>query len=347
MRVAIIIPSIDQLGPVKSIQALVNSLCEIEKLQIKVFYLDKIVDPQIKMMVPVERLDCGNFRFCDYDIIHTNGIRPDLFAFINRKKIKYHISTIHNLVFEDLAFTYNGLISRIFGNIWLILWRRADKLVCVSNTMKNYYEKWFSSSKLEVIYNGIAETDNSVLPDNDIIQTIDGFKSKGFKIIGCAGILTRIKGIDQVLNMLVEEKEFSLVTIGKGKELVSLQQLAKKLKITDRCFFSGFRSNAVNYFRFFDFFVMPSRSEGFGRALIEAVQQKVKVICSDLAVFKELLNADEATFFKLEDLNSLSEALKVAIETGEKKTDLAYTRYKNEYTDRLMATKYYELYKSA
>jgi glycosyltransferase involved in cell wall biosynthesis len=213
--------------------------------------------------------------------------------------------------------------------------------------MKSYYEKWFSSSMLEVIYNGITETDNSLIPDDDIIQIIDSFRSKGLKVIGCVGILTKRKGIDQILNMLVEEKGFSLVTIGKGKEFVNLQQLAKKLKIADRCFFCGFRSNAVNYFRYFDFFVMPSRSEGFGRALIEAVQQKVNVICSDLAVFKELLNANEVTFFKLEDLDSLTEALKVAKETGDKKIDLAYARYKNEYTDRLMATKYYELYKSA
>jgi glycosyltransferase involved in cell wall biosynthesis len=347
MRVAIIIPRLEELGPVKSIQSLVNSLCGIEKLQIKVFYLDKPVDPRIKMMVPGERLDPGNFRFGDYDIIHTNGIRPDLFAFINRKKIKYHISTIRNFVFDDLTFTYNRLVSLIFGNVWLILWRRADKLVCVSEAMKSYYKKWFSSSKLEVIYNGISETDNSLMADDDIIQIIGGFRSKGLKVIGCAGILTKRKGIDQILNVLAEEKEFSLVIIGKGKKLFSLQRLAKKLKISDRCLFCGFRSNAVIYFRYFDFFAMPSRSEGFGRTLIEAVQQKVPVICSDIEVFKELFNNDEVIFFKLGKLNSLTEALKVAKETGSTKVELAYSRYQNNYTDRIMAKRYYDLFLSA
>ena len=346
MRVAIIIPRLEELGPVKSIQALVNSLCEIEKLQIKVFYIDKSVDPRIKMMVPVERLDPGKFRFGDYDIINTNGIRPDLFAFINRKKIKYHISTIRNFVFDDLTFTYNRLVSLIFGNVWLILWRRADKLVCVSKAMKSYYEKWFSSSKLEVIYNGISETDNSLMPDDDIIQIIGGFRSQGLKVIGCAGILTKRKGIDQILNVLAEEKEFSLVIIGKGKKLLSLQHLAKKLKISDRCLFSGFRSNAVNYFRYFDFFAMPSRSEGFGRALIEAVQQKVPVVCSDIEVFKELFNGDEAIFFKLDDKASLASALRQAEENGKSKVEMAYSRYKNEYSDMIVAKKYYELYQS-
>jgi L-malate glycosyltransferase len=347
MRVAIIIPRLDQLGPVKVIQTLVNSLCEIEKLQIKLFYLDKTVDPQLKIMVPVERFNSGNFRFGDYDIIHTNGIRPDLIAFINRKKIRYHISTIHNFVFDDLAFTYNRLISWIFGNIWIILLKRADKLVCVSKAMKSYYEKWFSSSKLEVIYNGIDETDNSFVTDNEIIQTIDGFHSKGLKVIGSAGILTKRKGIDQILYLAADEKEFALVIIGKGKELIKLQRLAKKLNISDRCLFSGFRSNAVNYFKHFDFFIVPSRSEGFGLALIEAVQQKVPVICSDLEVFKELFNPDEVTFFKLEDRNSLTQAMKVAMITGIKKGDLAYARYLNNYNDQILAKRYYELYESA
>lgn len=346
-RVAIIIPRLEQLGPVKVIQALVNSLCKIEQLQIKVFYLDKAVDNQIKMMVPVERLDRKRFCFEYYDIIHTNGIRPDLFAFLNRKKIRYHISTIHNFIFDDLEFTYNKLIAGIFANIWLILWKPSDKLVCVSNAMKEYYSKWFPASKMEVIYNGIAGTENSSAAESDIINSIDDFHLKGFKVIGAAGILTKRKGIDQILYLLAQEQEFALVIIGKGKELDPLKRLAKRLNISDRCMFCGFRSDAVKYFRHFDFFIVPSRSEGFCITLVEAVQQKVPVICSDLDVFRELFDSDEVTFFRIDEKISLSEALKVSIETGNDKIELAYARYLSKYTDQLMTKRYYELYMSA
>jgi glycosyltransferase involved in cell wall biosynthesis len=337
---------LEQLGPVKVMQALVNSLSDTE-LHIKVFYLDKNIDTQVKMIVPCERLNPRKFCFSDYDIVHTNGIRPDLFAFLNRKNIRYHISTIHNFVFDDLKFTYNQLISWLFGNIWLILWKRADKLVCVSTTMKSYYAKWFSLSKLEVIYNGIDEPDNSFISDIDIIKAIDGFRSKGLKVLGSAGVITRRKGIDQLLHLVSKEENIVLVIIGQGKELTNLKNCAEKLKITDRCLFCGFKSNAVIYFRYFDFFLMPSRSEGFGLALIEAVQQKVPAICSDLEVFKELFNEDELTFFKLEDLTSLSKAIKTVTETGHNKAELAYIKYRNHYTSSIMAKNYYELYKSA
>jgi glycosyltransferase involved in cell wall biosynthesis len=337
---------LEQLGPVKVMQALVNSLSDTE-LHIKVFYLDKNIDTQVKMIVPCERLNPRKFCFSDYDIVHTNGIRPDLFAFLNRKNIRYHISTIHNFVFDDLKFTYNQLISWLFGNIWLILWKRADKLVCVSTTMKSYYAKWFSLSKLEVIYNGIDEPDNSFISDIDIIKAIDGFRSKGLKVLGSAGVITRRKGIDQLLHLVSKEENIVLVIIGQGKELTNLKNCAEKLKITDRCLFCGFKSNAVIYFRYFDFFLMPSRSEGFGLALIEAVQQKVPAICSDLEVFKELFNEDELTFFKLEDLTSLSKAIKTVTETGHNKAYLSYIKYRNHYTSSIMAKNYYELYKSA
>lgn len=347
MKVAIIIPRIDQFGPIKLIQYLVNQLWELDNLQISVFYLDKIVDSNIKMKVPVERLDSRRFRFSDYDIIHTNGIRPDLFAFINRRKIKYHISTIHNLVFEDLSFTYNRFVSWVFGTIWLLLLMRADKLVCVSKSMKNYYEKWFSSTKLEVIYNGITEKDDSYVPDYDVIKKIEEFHTKGLKVIGCTGVLTRRKGIDQILHFIASENELGLIVIGAGKELSNLQRLAKKLDITERCLFCGFKTNAVTYFKHFDLLVVPSRSEGFGLTMIEAVQQKVPVICSDLKVFNELFESNEVTFYKLDNLNSLTESLKESAEKGNGKAELAYQRYLTNYTAAIMAKKYCDLYKSA
>lgn len=346
MKVAIIIPSIAQLGPVKVIESLVNALSGIDNLRINVFYLDRVVDPNIKMMVPIARLNRNFFPFGDFDIIHTNGIRPDLFAFINRKKIKYHISTLHNFVFEDLMYTYNRFISFLFGSIWLLIWRKADTLVCVSGEMKKYYERWYVSSKLQVIHNGIPDPDNFLKTDQDVIDIINGFKSKGFRVLGSISILTKRKGIDQILNLIESEKGFGYIIIGNGKEISNLKKLAERLKIADRCCFCGFRSNAVSYIRFFDYFIMPSRSEGFGLALIEAVQQKVPVVCSDISVFRELFTKDEVTFFELENVNSLSAALKEAIKNGTEKVKLAFTRYQLNYTNKIMANSYLELYQS-
>ena len=255
MKVAVIIPRLDLLGPVMVMQNMVNSLIVNDNLSIEVFYIDRNVSDQAKFSVPVKKLDTQKFFFADYDIVHTNGIRPDMFAFLNRRKIKYHISTLHNFIFDDLAYRYNKLFSWFFGYIWLLLLKRADKVACVSYTAKTYYLKWFPSSRLEVIYNGISEADNSFHPDFDVIRSIQSLRDNGLKILGCTGNLTRIKGIDQIIHLISTEKKLGLVIIGDGKEILNLIRLSEKLKIADRCVFCGKRENAVVYFRNFDFFI--------------------------------------------------------------------------------------------
>lgn len=347
MRVAIIISRIDQLGPIIVIRNLVNSLRFCNDLSVNVFYIDKEIKDSIKIDAPVERLNWRKFSFDDFDIVHTNGIRPDLFAYLHRKKIKCHISTIHNFVFEDLYFAYNRLISWLFGTTWLIIWTRADKLVCVSAALKTYYSRWFDAEKLAVVHNGIGESDKTILPDQSVIDAIDKFHSSGLRVIGFAGVLTKRKGVDQVLKILTLNDKLALVVIGEGPEKVILINQAESLVVTDRCLFCGFQENAVRYFRYFDYFIMPSRSEGFGLALIEAVQQRVPVICSDLKVFKELLSDSEAIYFKEDDIDSLKAAVNMAIsEKNSSRTDLAYSRYLNDYTAKRMAENYYNLYQS-
>jgi L-malate glycosyltransferase len=346
MKVAIIIPRLVQLGPVLLMGTLIKNLKKEGEVSLKVFYLDKEVDPEINLSVPVELYSSRSLSFGEFDIIHTNGIRPDLIAYVNRKRIRYHISTIHNFVFEDLRFSYNGLISKIFGNIWLRLWSHSDKLVCITGTMKNYYSKWFSQGKLELIYNGIPDVETTFSPEGNVIDSINQFRAQGLKIIGCAGALNKCKGFDQVIKLIHKERSYALIILGEGKERPGLEALAKNMDISDRCIFKGFKTNAVNYFRFFDIIIIPSRTEGFGLVLVEAVQQKVPVICSDIPVFRELFNEGEVTFFRSEDPDSLREAVKTSEKSGKSKTDCAYLRYKEKYTDELMAKRYLELYRS-
>jgi L-malate glycosyltransferase len=346
IRIAIIVPRLEQLGPVILMLNLAGRLIESGETDIGLFYLDKHVSVHPGPEIRASHLDKSKFDFSSYDIIHTNGLRPDLLAFLHRRKIRRHVSTIHNFVFEDLGFTYNRLVSLVFGRIWIALWKKADKLVCVSGALKEFYLDYLPSSRLEVIHNGIEEETVSDPENDELIKAVEQFRSKGLTIIGTAGVLTRRKGIDQLLFLVSEAKNLALVIIGNGKELDALRSLAAKLEISDRCLFSGFVANARIYFGLFDFYMMPSRSEGFGLALVEAVQHKTPVICSDIKVFRELFSDEEVTFFKCDDLRSLDEALKNAVRYGKSKAEKAYSRYSENYTCKQMSENYLELYRS-
>lgn len=122
--------------------------------------------------------------------------------------------------------------------------------------------------------------------------------------------------------------------------------MSKNLNVLERTLFLGYRQNARRYFQYFDVYAIPSRSEGFPLALIEAASFKKPVICSDIPVFKETFDDAEVMFFHLDDMGSFS----VAMERIRKNIDAfsknIYKKYKNRYTAKIMAENYLKLYQS-
>ncbi len=90
-------------------------------------------------------------------------------------------------------------------------------LVCISKVMKNHYSRWFSNSKIKVVYNGIADTDESITPDNDAIERIYGLRERGFTVLGSVGVLNKRKAIDQILYAIAANEKLALVILGNGK----------------------------------------------------------------------------------------------------------------------------------
>ena len=345
MRVAIILTRPVFLGPSIVLGDMINSLSGTESLTFDLYCIREPEANETEFNHNWIKFRYKSFRFEDYDIIHTSGIQPDLIAFLYRKRIRYHLSTIHSLVSEEFILTRSRLFSFIFSNFWMLLWKRADRLVCVSNTVKRYYSGRFSQAKLEVIYNGIPEEPVFQGCDEDVITVVDKFRGKGLKVLGTAAILSKLKNTQLLLDLLAARSEFACVIIGSGKELTNLKRLAAELGISERVFFAGFRKEASNYFRYFDFFVTASLSEGFGLTVVEAAREKVPVLCSGISAFRELFTPDEVTFFEKNDVNSLFAALDMATRDGKEKAEAAFSVFKAKYTSRIMGEEYYDLYK--
>lgn len=123
-----------------------------------------------------------------------------------------------------------------------------------------------------------------------------------------------------------------------------MQNLAESLGVADRILFLGFRDNARDYIHYFDIYVMPSRSEGFGLAMMEAVAAKKTIVCSDIPIFKELFSEDEISFFSIDNMNSLSSTILNAIERKSELVNNAHATFLRRYTSDVMASKYLALY---
>jgi glycosyltransferase involved in cell wall biosynthesis len=172
------------------------------------------------------------------------------------------------------------------------------------------------------------------------------FKKKHITLGISANLIFR-KGIDQVIRFLSlpDASKFGLIIIGDGPLKSDLISLARQFSVEERCLFLGFKQNAIDYYRFFDVYVMSSRSEGFGLCVIEAASQKIPIVCNSLNVFNELFDTHEICRFKLDDVKSLLEALTYTVQNKDQLSFLVNEKYIKNYTSKIMSNKYFKLYK--
>lgn len=73
----------------------------------------------------------------------------------------------------------------------------------------------------------------------------------------------------------------ALLIVGDGERRYELEQLSKRLKIEEKVFFLGAKSDVNKIYSAMDLFVLPSNFEGLGIVLIEAQMSGLLCVCSD------------------------------------------------------------------
>jgi len=345
MKIAFILSYCDNIGPFVVAKNIVNSLSQDVEL-IDVYYI-KESQNKLKFHSPCIKIHFSDtIPFSKYDIFHSHGFRADAYLYYHRNKIKgKRVTTIHQTIKPDYGMYYNRAVGFLLEKIWCYFIADFTKVVTLTRSMQEYYRNILKNTSLEYIYNGISAPDPCVavgVPKGER-EIIDSLKAK-YKILGVAAGLIVRKGVEQIINILPREKQFALLILGDGPERDNLEKLAARLHVADRCIFFGFKSNLIDYFYYFDLYVMSSRSEGFGLVVIEAAAQKIPVVCSDLPVYRELFT-DEVVRFQLDDADSLISAIHYAYEKKSILGDKMYSRYTTTFTDRIMAQNYLKLYR--
>ena len=146
-----------------------------------------------------------------------------------------------------------------------------------------------------------------------------------------------------MIEALIKDDSLVFLLVGYGPELENLKKLAFNSGVDSRLLSIGRKLNDYHYMPLFDVYVMPSLSEGFGLALLEAVALKKKVVCSNLPIFKEAFTENEITFFILNDIDSLINSIHSAY-NNQSKSQKAFERYLNQYTVKSMYNGYHSLF---
>lgn len=345
IKIAFLLPSLKNLGPIIVVKDIVDGLLKNKNLSVTVFYFDDIKEDVLSFAVNCIKIDfLRKHDFSDFDIIHSHGLRPDIYTFFN-KTCKLTVSTQHNIVFEEYIINNSYMKSKLIEGIWTFSLLNKTKIVAIGETARKYYENfYYCRTKVINIPNGRNLVSIGGVPEEDL-RLIQNFK-KNYICIGTCTRAIKRKGHKQIIQSLVELKEFCFVLIGDGDYLKELQKLANQLNVQDRCLFLGYRKNATAYLELFDIFSQTSYSESISIALLEAAAAKKAIICSNIPVNRDVFSNDEVAFFALDNIESLVYSIRRLVSNKNDYESKVFKKYQKEYTSEKMAERYYKLYTS-
>ncbi len=221
-----------------------------------------------------------------FDVIHAHdwltfpaGI---MLAQVSGKPL---VVQVHSTEFDRAGSAVN---QRIF-DIERAGMHAAGRVLAVSQLTKSICVRRYgvAPNKIDVVYNGI---------DQQAVQPPEGLKvESGDRIVLFLGRITMQKGPEYFIaaakRVLEKVPNVRFVLAGSGDMALKMMDLANGLGIGQRVLFTGFLrgGDVEKVFRMADCYVMPSVSEPFGIAALEAISHNVPVIISKTSGASEVL----------------------------------------------------------
>ena len=293
----------------------ISPLCKVQRLNRK---------PGDKNLLKIVKLNCWICNYCP-DIIHVHSYRVSKLIF-GRWKI---VRTIHGM----------DNIPQEYG--------RMKALFSISNTVAE-----FTKSQG---YNSI------VIPNGIDVRKIKTKGSKAFNdnqihVVQVSRLYIKEKGQDLLLKALhrvvydFDIHGIRLHLIGEGDSESLLKKMVTDLQLDDFVIFEGLKSQdyIYNHLCDYDLFVQPSRQEGFGLTVAEALAAKLPVLVSDIEGPMEIIGYGKfGMHFKSEDVDDLAEKLRMVLQGGYDYTlvEKAYQHVCEDYDVANTARKYIEEYR--
>lgn len=290
------------------------------------------------------------------------------FIFFVRKKIKESIKKNYDKVIIQahltkslylfLLFTFNIKCKKIFVEhntnyrrrrfsflryVERIIYKKFDKIICVSNACLDSLNKWFKNEyligRMSVVYNGLR------LKDINKIER----KFKGHFNFISIGSLTYQKGFDISIEALARLKfdNWNYVILGEGPERRKLEGLVNSYNLSNKILFEGYQDNINKYLINSDIMIIPSRWEGFGLVAVEALSYGISLVVSDVPGINEVVDNSKVCFItKSENVSDFVLSIENAMSMLQKNINIneeAYAQAK-KFDEQTMINNYIKIY---
>lgn len=187
----------------------------------------------------------------------------------------------------------------------------SDFVTSVSESLKEDTLKFFEVRKdIKVIPNFIDVSKFKEKIFTDCQRELMAHDDE--KIITHVSNFRKVKRIEDVIKIFFEVQKkvkARLMMVGEGPERATAEQLVRELNIGDRVLFLGQSNEIDKILCFSDLFLLPSETESFGLAALEAMVQSVPVISSNTGGLPEV-NIDNFSGFlhDVGDMNGMSKS---------------------------------------
>ncbi len=240
----------------------------------------------------------------NYDIVHVH-LFPAQYWVVLAKILSFSKC---KLVFTEHSTNNRRLNSFIFRQIDKIIYKFYDKIICISEDVKNVLNNTLkiNSEKLVIILNGI----NLKYYKNEVSHNrVDyGFSQDDIIIVMVAAFRKEKNHADLLYALSKLEKKYKLVLVGDGDERETIESLIKKLNLENRVLLTGITTDVPKFVKMANIGVLSSHWEGFGLSAIEVTACEKPIIVSEVIGISKVLGTS-ALYFKNGNVNELFNAI--------------------------------------
>ena len=165
----------------------------------------------------------------------------------------------------------------------------SDAVTAVSESLRNdTYEHFSTTRELQVIPNFIRIQKE---PNGINMEMRRRFVQDDEFLLCHVSNFRKVKRVEDVLKVFAkvnESKKSRILLVGDGPERYSLEKLCRELGLCDRVIFLGKVRDTQHVLELADLFLLPSETESFGLAALEAMALGVPVISSNTGGIPEV-----------------------------------------------------------
>lgn len=275
---------------------------EEEKSGVKVYRVDNTNINSLDftswiLQLNFSMIECANklMQKEKFDVIHAH----DWLTAFTGKTLKQSFNVPLIATIHATEYGRNGGIhtkeQKYINDIEWMLTYEAQKIIVNSNFMKSESARIFNAdfNKIDVIPNGIdLDKFDNFHKDLDFRRS---YAKDNEKIILTMGRMVNEKGVQHLIcampKILKEYNDAKLIVAGKGPMLDELKDLAYRIGVAHKVYFTGYLSgdNVQKMYKNVDLAVFPSTYEPFGIVALESMLAGIPTVVSDVGGLDEIV----------------------------------------------------------